>query len=76
MFIAWKTDVKGFDEDYFSITNEKLQEPLLLNMEETHYMIGSGRITDSNLEELSKKYDFYFGKEIPAWWNEKQEDDF
>jgi len=61
MYIKFPTtppnfDLEQFKDDYLSTTGETLQGIPLENKQETHYMIGSSRITNSQFDALKDDY--------------------
>jgi len=67
VFIVWPHEIDAdFREAYFSVVNEYVQESPQDNG--THFLIGSGRVTQEHIEHLSVLFPVVeFLDESPNW---------
>ena len=65
----------GFKDDYLEETGEAIQSTPLMNTEETHYLIGSSRITQDNFNALVEVHtDISISDDVPDDWVTKEDE--
>jgi len=71
MYIVWKKEDSTFVVDYYLETAERIQDNPITNADETHFSVGSSRVSQDALDILSLSHDIYYGEAMPEWWVDK-----
>lgn len=62
-------DINAFKARYLELTGEKIQGNPLVNDVETHYLVGSSRLTQEIADKLTSEFPLVnIAKTMPAGW--------
>lgn len=71
-----KVDLASFKPAYLALVGETIQSQPLENTEETHYLVGSSRVTQAQIDSLVNDYPdvSYTSDNYPQGWVTKGEE--
>jgi len=68
-------DMDAFKARYLELTGEGIQSNIAQNTQETHYLIGSSRLTQEVADQLSSEFPLVSNMtSFPASWQEKYDE--
>lgn len=68
-------DYDAFKMRYLELTGEAIQDVPLENIQETHYVVGSSRLSQAIADQLVLEFPAVtIGQDMPAGWTTKQEE--
>jgi len=66
-------DFQAFKDDYLVTTGEKIQNTPIANEQDTHYLVGSSRLSQEDANALiSRHHGITIAKTIPAGWKNRE----